>query len=195
LTVFASSGLFILLAADFLAAALVLIYAGAILITYVFVIMLAAQATVGGGGPAMLGLAEYDTTSREPFLAACVGFTLMGVLTFLIFDKAQDLTPPHPLDDSLRGQVVAPAAITGPTQALGEYLFRHQLINLELAGLILTLAMIGAIVISRRRIMESPGVVMVIEEVLGPATPIDDNPHSIPVVGTRNPSQKAYPET
>jgi hypothetical protein len=33
------------------------------------------------------------------------------------------------------------------------------------------------------------------EMVIGPATPIDDNPHSIPVYGTENPRQKAYPET
>ena len=79
------------------------------------------------------------------------------------------------------------------------YLFTNQLINLELAGLILTIAMVGAIVISRRRItdpritgqqFEQPG-----EVILGPATPIDDDPHSIPVYGTTNPRQKAYPET
>ena len=44
LTVFATAGLFLLLWAEFMAAALVLIYAGAILVTYVFVIMLAAEA-------------------------------------------------------------------------------------------------------------------------------------------------------
>ena len=43
LTVFATAGLFILLWAEFMAAALVLIYAGAILVTYVFVIMLASS--------------------------------------------------------------------------------------------------------------------------------------------------------
>src|SRR5450432_786146 len=47
LTVFASAGLFLLLWAEFMAAALILIYAGAILITYVFVIMLASEATPG----------------------------------------------------------------------------------------------------------------------------------------------------
>ena len=34
-----------------------------------------------------------------------------------------------------------------------------------------------------------------VETVVGPATPIDDDPHSIPVYGTENPRQKAYPET
>src|SRR4051812_35689133 len=50
LTVFASAGLFLLLWAEFMAAALVLIYAGAILVTYVFVIMLAAEAAQPGAG-------------------------------------------------------------------------------------------------------------------------------------------------
>jgi hypothetical protein len=31
--------------------------------------------------------------------------------------------------------------------------------------------------------------------VVAPATPINDDPHSIPVFGTDNPKQKAYPET
>lgn len=33
------------------------------------------------------------------------------------------------------------------------------------------------------------------ERLTAPATPVDDNPHSIPVVGTENPRQKEYPET
>jgi NADH-quinone oxidoreductase subunit J len=201
LTVFASGGLFVLLAADFLAAALILIYAGAILITYVFVIMLAAQATSGPAKPgevgALGGLAGYDVTSREPFIATCVGFTLLGVMTFLIFDKAEAVIQPQPLADSVVGQVVPASFEQGPTQALGVYLFRHQLVNLELAGLILTLAMIGAIIIARRRVVSSGAEYPedAGEEILGPATPVNDNPHSIPVLGTREPSQKAYPQT
>jgi len=197
LTVFASGGLFILLSADFLAAALILIYAGAILITYVFVIMLAAQATGDAGRSALSGLAEYDLNSREPLAATCVGFILLGLMTFLLFYRADGLTYPQPLHDSASGQIVAPAVLTGQTQALGEYLFRHQLVNVELAGLILTLSMIGAIVIARRKIVDAPGLESggEPEEVLGPATPINDDPHSIPVDGTFNPAQKAYPET
>ena len=49
LTVFATAGLFVLLWAEFMAAALVLIYAGAILVTYVFVIMLAAAVDAAAG--------------------------------------------------------------------------------------------------------------------------------------------------
>src|SRR5205814_3883496 len=78
LTVMASAGLFVLMWAEFMAAALVVIYAGAILVTYVFVIMLAQQAKTEDRP--MSALAEYDQVSREPLTAAAVGFALMGVL-------------------------------------------------------------------------------------------------------------------
>jgi hypothetical protein len=106
------------------------------------------------------------------------------------------------------GESIFPGAMNGPTQQLGTFLFENQLVTLELAGLILTIAMVGAIIISRRHILlsDEPGVMgepsaaavnadLRGELVLGPATPIDDDPHSIPVYGTNNPRQKAYPET
>lgn len=201
LTVFATAGLFLLLWAEFMAAALVLIYAGAILITYVFVIMLASEAAgpARGGDGSVLGLAEHDAFSREPVAACAVGFALMGIILFLIFDKSQTLTRATP---AINAYAVAAPAVTGATQQLGAFLFRNQLMNLELAGLILTMAMVGAIIIARRRVeagpSELPGMPPLepaVEVVLGPATPVDDNPHSIPVVGTLNPRQKEYPET
>src|SRR5436190_11290344 len=80
LAVLATAGLFILLWAEFMAAALVMIYAGAILVTYVFVIMLATQSARPGApqGAEVGGVAEYDAVSREPILACAIGFTLMG---------------------------------------------------------------------------------------------------------------------
>jgi len=78
---------------------------------------------------------------------------------------------------------------------VGKYLFRTQLLNLELAGLILTIAMVGAILIARRRVVGGVETTAPAEVMLGPSTPVDDNPHSIPVYGTENPRTKAYPET
>jgi NADH-quinone oxidoreductase subunit J len=220
LTVLASAGLFILLWAEFMAAALILIYAGAILVTYVFVIMLASSAApageatgpgAGGYGRAA-GLADVDRVSRDPIAASAIGFALMGLLLFVIFDKAQGLPNPAPPPSAALAQTAvatmppenAPGAVPteamaaatlGSTQSLGEYLFQSQLINLELAGIILTIAMIGAIVIARRRTLSHPGASATADVVLGPLTPENDNPHSIPVYGTDNPRQKAYPET
>jgi NADH-quinone oxidoreductase subunit J len=186
LTVFASAGLFVLMHAEFMAAALVLIYAGAILITYVFVIMLAAEAA------SSRVVSDHDTVSRDPVLCCATGFALMGVLLFVIFDKSQAVQRSGSIG-------AAPPVLSGSTQQLGEYLFTNQSINLELAGLILTVAMVGAIVIARRRVagesIEALDLVETGQVVLGPATPINDDPHSIPVYGTTNPGQKAYPET
>lgn len=201
LTVFATSGLFILLWAEFMAAALVLIYAGAILVTYVFVIMLASQASAPGDSAAAR-MTEYDAVSRDPLVASAVGFAVMGMLLFVIFDRANGLIPP--LDRA--GHVATGEASSvkdiggilnaGNTQELGVYLFRDQMVNLELAGMILTVSMIGAILIARRRVyLPEPLPTSEPEMVTASATPIDDNPHSIPVYGTMNPRQKEYPET
>lgn len=210
LTVMATAGLFVLMWAEFMAAALVLIYAGAILVTYVFVIMLAAEATPTDSGTGSLaGLSDHDAVSREPLIACAVGFATMGVLLFVIFDRANTIehTPTAMQTAAITASepTIAPATVTPattpeayefhptPIQELGDYLFQHQLVNLELGGLILTLAMVGAIVIARRKVVNPEALIE--DVVTTPATPIDDNPHSIPVYGTENPRQKAYPET
>jgi NADH-quinone oxidoreductase subunit J len=220
LTVFATAGLFILMWAEFMAAALVLIYAGAILVTYVFVIMLAASSTPGG----VEKLNEYDTVSRDPLIASAVGVALMGVILFVIFDLAQPLTAgehtfTYVASRTENGRTVevideisAPNAIVAreripeglavkhveeafSVQALGRYFFSNHAVTLELAGLLLTIGMIGAIMIARRRVLSAPAEAAGPATLVGPATPINDDPFSIPVYGTDNPRQKAYPET
>jgi NADH-quinone oxidoreductase subunit J len=197
LTVFATSGLFVLLGADFMAAALVIIYAGAILITYVFVIMLAVQAGTPDSKTAAQHMVDYDDYSRDPFIASAIGYALMGVLLFVIFDRAPtNLLPVQNVPAAIVLAQTGAPEVSGNTQELGIYLFSNQQVSLELAGLLLTIAMVGAIVIARRRVLRlEPASAAPAEVVISPATPVDDNPHSIPVYGTDNPTQKAYPET
>jgi NADH-quinone oxidoreductase subunit J len=197
LTIFASAGLFILLEAEFMAAALVIIYAGAILVTYVFVIMLASQAT--GSGTHHREMAGYDSHSREPAAAAAIGFALMGVLLFVILGKANNIGPAAgPVDLIPIGQTRDKPVVIhveGGTQQLGMFLFRNQPVQLELAGIILLVSMVGAIIIAKRKVILLPGSLEKLEkqEVLdGPATPVDDNPHSIPVYGSEGRRQNAY---
>lgn len=187
LTTFATAGLFVLLWAEFMAAALILIYAGAILVTYVFVIMLAQQAS--SPGRAATATAEYDAVSREPVVAAAIGFGLMAMLLVVILDKAGPITAVPEGSQATRALMA-----DRPTQSVGRHLFEYHLVNLELAGLILTLATVGAIVIARRRIAVEAAAAYAAEVVTSAATPVDDDPHSIPVYGTDNPRQKAYPE-
>jgi NADH-quinone oxidoreductase subunit J len=63
-------GLFLLLAAPFLMAATIIIYAGAIIVTFLFVIMLSQQR----------GPSDANDRSREPSLAAGVGFVVLATL-------------------------------------------------------------------------------------------------------------------
>jgi NADH:ubiquinone oxidoreductase subunit 6 (subunit J) len=74
LVVLATCGLFLLQAAPFLMAATAIIYAGAIIVTFLFVIMLAQQS----------GLSSADQRSREPFLASVAGFVLLGALLVVL---------------------------------------------------------------------------------------------------------------
>jgi NADH:ubiquinone oxidoreductase subunit 6 (subunit J) len=74
LVVLSTCGLFLLLAAPFLMAATVIIYAGAIIVTFLFVIMLAQQA----------GLSDADARSREPLLSTATGFVLLGALLYVL---------------------------------------------------------------------------------------------------------------
>ncbi|HOW19265.1 MAG TPA: NADH-quinone oxidoreductase subunit J, partial [Phycisphaerae bacterium] len=68
------AGVLVLLDAEFLAAALVIIYVGAILVTYVFVIMLAQQS----------GTAACDSIARDPGFAVVVGFLLVACVGSLL---------------------------------------------------------------------------------------------------------------
>ncbi len=63
-------GLFLLQSAPFLAAASIIVYAGAIIVTFLFVMMLAQQS----------GASTYDQSSRQPFVASVIAFTLLGML-------------------------------------------------------------------------------------------------------------------
>jgi NADH:ubiquinone oxidoreductase subunit 6 (subunit J) len=72
--VLSSCGLFLLQAAPFLMAATIIVYAGAIVVTFLFVIMLAQQA----------GLSDADRRSREPFLASLAGLILMAAVPCIL---------------------------------------------------------------------------------------------------------------
>lgn len=74
LVIIATCGIFLLNGAPFLMAATLIIYAGAILVTFLFVLMLAQQA----------GATDADSRSREPFLACLAGFILLGALLSVI---------------------------------------------------------------------------------------------------------------
>jgi NADH:ubiquinone oxidoreductase subunit 6 (subunit J) len=82
LVVLSTCGLFLLQAAPFLMAGTIIIYAGAIVVTFLFVIMLAQQS----------GRSSADQRTREPLLASLAGFVLLAVLLCVLFRSYEPST-------------------------------------------------------------------------------------------------------
>ncbi len=87
LVILSVCGLFLLLAAPFLMVATIIIYAGAIVVTFLFILMLAQQT----------GPSDADARSREPLLASLTGFILLGALLYVLqlgfLPKTQTVDP------------------------------------------------------------------------------------------------------
>lgn len=145
-------GLFLELSAPFLAAATVIVYAGAIIVTFMFVIMLAQQ----GGATA------YDQRPRLPLAGSLTSFFVLGALMFGLLDWQQN--PPAaaaqgPALVAAAGDGEQLAAISRPVtpeesrelKTLGLALFGHYLLAVELGGTLLLIATIGAIALAPRR--------------------------------------------
>jgi len=133
------AGMFLLLDAEFLAAVQVIVYAGAILIFYLFVVML-------------LDLPDEEARPRFgqhwPF-AALVGLSFAALAWLArsdmdLFEVGITATP-----------VAAPVAVEGPPpgslEDVGMELFGPFALPFEMASLVLLAAIVGAIVLARRR--------------------------------------------
>ncbi len=146
-------GLFLMQSAPFLAAATIIVYAGAIVVTFLFVIALAQQA----------GATIYDQRARQPFMATLAGFVLLGGMLFAL-SKALPVEPgrqpelryaAQASDDANVVAVVSTTAQTpeqlGTLRGLGQLMFSQYLYSVEIAGTLLLIATIGAIAIAPRR--------------------------------------------
>lgn len=80
--ILSTCGLFLLLAAPFLMAATIIIYAGAIIVTFLFVLML-SQA----------GPSDENDRSREPLYGGFAGFAFVGLVLFTLYLTSQANTP------------------------------------------------------------------------------------------------------
>ncbi len=109
LVVLSTCGLFLLQAAPFLMAATIIIYAGAIVVTFLFVIMLAQQE----------GVSNADQRSREPFLASLAGCVLLASL-LCVLHKTYHAPDPGGLRPRLR-QLAEATDAAAVKRVLGDY--------------------------------------------------------------------------
>ena len=145
-----TSGLFLYQGAQFLAVATIVVYAGAILVTFLFVLMLAQPK----------GHAYYDRLSWEAMLSAGTGAVLVGVLTMAIDSSMKSeesgATAGSPSSASSSSDGTAGQASSGTPDNvlaeqhvahLGAQLFSKYLIAVEVVGTLLLVALVGAVAI------------------------------------------------
>jgi NADH-quinone oxidoreductase subunit J len=126
--------LFVLLSGQFLAAAQVIVYAGAVMVLFVFVI-------------ALLNPLRDDNAFRDPrqVIAACLiggGLVLVAAVGFLGTGQGASFQNPD---------TVASGVPLGSIQAVGTALYRDYAFPFEATGLILVVAAVGAVYLSRGR--------------------------------------------
>ncbi|MGD0836649.1 MAG: NADH-quinone oxidoreductase subunit J [Polyangia bacterium] len=120
------SGLYVLLAADFIAVTQVLIYIGGVLVLIIFAIMLTSQIR--------------DISVSNSSMGSVGGFALFWVVATLLCFVA--LWAPWPIASLPPGQ--------GSTAAIGDGLLGRWLLPFEIVSVLLVATMIGAIVIARK---------------------------------------------
>ena len=129
------AALYVLLGAEFLAAIQILVYAGGIVVLYLFVVML-------------VNLKRPPEAHADPHRKTTLGFGLAAAVLAELGAVAiySAHVPARP--------IVAAAAVpvTGNTQVVGWMLYTSYLIPFEIASMLLLVAMIGAIVLAKREL-------------------------------------------
>jgi NADH-quinone oxidoreductase subunit J len=127
------AALYVTLGAEFVAAIQVLVYAGGIVVLYLFVVML-----VNMKRPPETFRAPGRQTTLGMGLAAAVLLELVGIAVWTRL--LPELTAP----------AATPLPVSGNTEQVGWLLYTSYLIPFEVASMLLLIAMIGAIVLARR---------------------------------------------
>ena len=128
-----SAGLFVLLGAEFVAMLLIIVYVGAVAVLFLFVVM----------------MLDVDFAELKAEMAKYLPLGLLiGLIILMQFTIALGAWEFNAAAEGLRAQV--PAAETHNTKALGLILYDDYFLLFQLAGLILLVAMVGAIVLTLR---------------------------------------------
>ncbi len=136
LAFFSAAGLFVLAGAEFVAMLLIIVYVGAVMVLFLFVVMMLDVdfAALRSGFAEYLPLGALVGVILLAELVLAVGTWSVGDAAF----AARDAVAPQPEDRS-------------NTVAIGQLLYGKYVYLFQIAGLILLVAMIGAIVLTLRQ--------------------------------------------
>ena len=127
LTIISMAGLFVLLHAFFLAAVQIIVYAGAVMVLFLFVIML-------------LDLKEEQRRKIKVFGFVAGLVSVGGIISILVKALAT------------AGNGADAPALEGETYALGKLLFTQYTLPFEIVSVLLLVAMIGGILLSKKKL-------------------------------------------
>ncbi len=130
-----SAGLFVLLGAEFLAMVMVIVYVGAVAVLFLFVVMMLDINFV----ELRQGFLQYLPTG------AMIGLILLVELLLVLGSWV--LTPEASM---VAGAPAPPITEVSNTEALGQVLYTNYVYLFQAAGMVLLVAMIGAIVLTHR---------------------------------------------
>lgn len=128
------AGLFILLQAEFLAAVQIIVYAGAILVLYLFVIML------------------LNVEKERMRRAAHPGWFFYSLIGLLVLIEICILIGRAHFNGTMGPFTVERVASEGNSQLVGQVLYTEFLFPFEIASVILLVAMVGAIVLAKKKL-------------------------------------------
>ena len=133
LSFLSAAGLFVLLGAEFVAMLLVIVYVGAVAVLFLFVVM----------------MLDVDFAELKAEMARYMPLALLiGLVILMQFVMAFGAWEQSAAAEGLRLNAIDPALYN--TEALGLLLYDRYFLLFQLAGLILLVAMIGAIVLTLR---------------------------------------------
>ncbi|NBT33601.1 MAG: NADH-quinone oxidoreductase subunit J [Rhodobacteraceae bacterium] len=127
-----SAGLFVILGAEFIAMLLMIVYVGAVAVLFLFVVM----------------MLDIDFAELKAEMARYMPLALLiGVVILMQLAMALGVWN---FSDGISERLAAPAGEAQNTAALGQLIYDKYIMLFQLAGLILLVAMIGAIVLTLR---------------------------------------------
>ncbi len=133
LAFFNAAALFLIAGAEFLAMILVIVYVGAVAVLFLFVVMMLDVDFV----------ALREGFQKYVSLGAVVGVLLLGELLFVLWGWQVSASAPVLRLSVMPGQVQN-------TRAIGQVLYTNYILLFQMSGLILLVAMVGAIVLTHR---------------------------------------------
>src|ERR1017187_8329531 len=131
ITLLAQASIYLMLYAPFVAGVQIILYAGGIMVLFLFVIM----------------LVSIDRSMRErqfnsQWVVGIIAATALGGLFMTVYTKGKDIFPEHAL----------PVVENDNTQKIATMLYGQYMFAFEIASLLLLVAIIGAVVMAKKRI-------------------------------------------